>query len=352
MAERTINRDVWLAQIEPGVQAKNRDRWTKFLKDVAWWLHTAKEREDEETMEAIAGLLVYGIKTQEDLQNISDEKKEFRDTLKAEGVRPAICDILFNKYVAPAHAAQPREEQVLRLQIQQLHLLKLVSEEVNKNRKSRLNCWEKESARTTESKRDPNFRKKVIRYYQRESSSGKSVKCQILDKYVTLADAQDTIIAAHIWKASTRGKDLEEFGLCAEDVNSARNGLFLTKGLEDAFDNQRVCFLYNTLHKELCLWVADAKMLPKTIEGSNPPKKFADVHQKPLRCPDESHMPFRRLLSWHARLTLELRKESIQVSNYTSEYDLSPGRESATLDPISQAIDGLVEHGEDASVSD
>jgi hypothetical protein len=249
------------------------------------------------------------------------------------------------------HERQPREDQV-RLQIQQLHLLKLVSEEVNKTRKSRLNCWEKESARTTGSQRNPRFRKKVIRYYQRESSSGKSVKCQILDEYVTHAVAQNTIIAAHIWKASTRGKDLEEFGLCAEDVNSARNGVFLTKGIEDAFDNQRVCFLYNTLNKELCLWVADAKMLSETIEGSNPPKKFADVHQKPLCCPDESHVPFRRLLSWHARLTLELRKESIQVLNYTSEYDLSPGRESATLDPISRAIDDMVEPGEDASVSD
>jgi len=251
------------------------------------------------------------------------------------------------------HERQPREEELrLQMQMQQLHLLKLLSEEVNKSRKSRLNCWEKESARTTGSQRDPRFRKKVIRYYQRESSSGKSVKCQILDEYVTHAIAQNTIIAAHIWKASTRGKDLEEFGLCAEDINNARNGVFLTKGIVDAFDHQRVCFLYNTLNKKLCLWVADAKILPETIEGSNPPKKFAYVHQKPLRYPGERHMPFRRLLSWHARLTLELRKESIQVSNYTSEYDLSPGRESVALDPISQAIDDMVEPGEDASVSD
>jgi hypothetical protein len=191
----------------------------------------------------------------------------------------------------------------------------------------------------------------VIKYYRRESSSGKSVKCQILNEYVPHTVAQNTIIAAHIWKASTRGKDLEEFGLCAEDVNTARNGLFLTKGIEDAFDNQRVCFLYNTLDKQIYLWVADSRILSETIEGSNPPKKFADVHQKALCCPDANHLPFRRLLSWHARLTLELRKESVQVSNFTSEYDLSPGRESAALDPISRAIDDMVDPGEDASVS-
>mmetsp|Transcript_65440 Transcript_65440/g.98692 ORF Transcript_65440/g.98692 Transcript_65440/m.98692 type:complete len:86 (-) Transcript_65440:330-587(-) len=75
----------------------------------------------------------------------------------------------------------------------------------------------------------------ISRFYQRESSSGQGVKCQILDEYVAHAVAQNTIIAAHIWKASTQGRDLEEFGLCAEDVNTARNGLFLTRGIEYAF---------------------------------------------------------------------------------------------------------------------
>ena len=127
--------------------------------------------------------------------------------------------------------------------------------------------------------------------------------------------------------------------------------MFVTKGIEEAFDNQQVCFLYNTLSKELCLWVADATILSDKIKGSNPQKTFADVHKEPLRCPDEDHIPFRRLLAWHARLTLELRKESVQVPNYTSEYDLSPGRAGATLDPIAQAINDMVEPGEDASVS-
>ena len=240
----------------------------------------------------------------------------------------------------------------MQMQIQQLGLLKLVSEEVNKTRKSRLNCWERESLRTTGSKRDPQFRKKVIRHYQRESNSGKSVKCQILDKYVPHDMAKDTVIAAHIWKAETRGKFLDEFDLGEEDVNNVRNGMFVTKGIEKAFDNQQVCFLYNTLKEKLYLWVADSRILSDKIEGSNPPKTFADVHQKPLCCPDGNHMPFRRLLAWHARLTLELRKASIQVTNFTSEYDLSPGRAGATLDPIARAINDMVESGEDASVSD
>mmetsp|Transcript_53162 Transcript_53162/g.57699 ORF Transcript_53162/g.57699 Transcript_53162/m.57699 type:complete len:353 (+) Transcript_53162:180-1238(+) len=246
---------------------------------------------------------------------------------------------------------QMTSEQQVQMQVQQLTLLKLVAEEVNKHRKSRLNCWERESARTTGSKRSPSFRKDVIKYYQRENPSRNCVKCQILDEYVTHAAAENTIIAAHIWKASTRGKDLDEFGLSDNDVNSARNGLFLTKGIEDAFDNLQVCFLYNKLTTQLFLWVADTKIRKHKIIGSDPRKKFSDVHQKPLCCPNQDAMPFRRILSWHARLTLELRKENVPVSDYTSEYDHSPTRRGAQQDPIAQAIDEMVDPGDDASVS-
>lgn len=220
--------------------------------------------------------------------------------------------------------------------------------EVNLTRRSRLNCWERESARTTGSKRDDKFRKKVIAFYDRASNSKKNVKCQILDELTPIAEAQDKIIAAHIWKASTRGKGLDEFGLLPKDINSPRNGIFLTKGIEDAFNKQQVCFLYNVLESSLVLWVADHAIMSKTMLGST--KKFADVHQKPLLCPSDS-LPYRRLLSWHARLTLELRKETLQGPNYTSEYDNSPGRKHAKRDPIAQAIDAMVEPGDDASLA-
>ena len=219
--------------------------------------------------------------------------------------------------------------------------------EVNMTRKSRLNPWENESARTTGSKRNEKFRKKVIAYYDRATNSKKNVKCQILDELTPVKEAQDRIIAAHIWKASTRGKGLEEFGLDSNDVNSARNGLFLTKGIEDAFDKQQVCFLYNVLESRLILWVADSSIMSETILGST--QKFSDAHQKPLLCPP-TRLPYRRLLSWHARLTLELRKETLQDLNYTTQYDNSPGRENAKRDRIAEAIDVMVGPGDDASV--
>lgn len=219
--------------------------------------------------------------------------------------------------------------------------------EVVLTRKIRLNPWASVSARTTGSQRSDRFRKQVIAYYKRATQSKKNVKCQVLDELTPTEKAKDKIIAAHIWKASTRGKYLDEFGLQASDVNSPRNGLFLTKGIEDAFDKQQVCFLYHVLESKLVLWVADSGIMTKIIDGST--RTFSYVHQRPLLCPPDC-LPYRRLLSWHARLTLELRKESIQVQDFTSEYDNSPGREHAKRNKIGQAIDAMVEPGDDASV--
>lgn len=229
--------------------------------------------------------------------------------------------------------------------------------EVGISRKSRLNCWERESMRTSGSKRSKRFRRKVIEYYKRASNSGKKVKCQILDEYIFNNEAEDEatgIIAAHIWKASTRGHGLEEFGLRPEEVNSPRNGLFLTKGLEDALDHQQICFLYNLLENKIVLWVADTLLMNKTIAGSGKTTTdgsdmtFSDVHQKPLLCPPNC-LPFRRLLSWHARLTLEWRPQTVDARRFTSAYDSPPGRENAVIDPITRAINEIVEPGDDAS---
>ena len=134
--------------------------------------------------------------------------------------------------------------------------------------------------RTSGSKRSKPFRKKVIEYYKRGSNSGKKVKCQILDHYILNAEAEDEatgIIAAHIWKASTRGHGLQDFGIPPQEVKSARNGLFLTKGLEEAFDHMQICFLYNLIESRIVLWVADTSLLDKTIAGSGKTMNYAEV---------------------------------------------------------------------------
>jgi hypothetical protein len=107
MTEITNERDDWLAQIYDRVKAKvtkqgRTVKWSKFVQDVAWWLYTEKTRDDEDTIEAATGLIMYGIYTEDDLHNISPEKNLFRDSLVGVGVLPVISDMLFDKYVAPA----------------------------------------------------------------------------------------------------------------------------------------------------------------------------------------------------------------------------------------------------------
>ena len=232
-----------------------------------------------------------------------------------------------------------------------LKVLPDIVREVGLIRRARLNCWARESLRTCDSQRNVKFRKKVIKFYQRQIHSGKSVKCQILDECVRKEDASDEntgIIAAHIWKASTRGHGLQEFGLRVDDINSPRNGLFLTKGLEEAFDRQQVCFLYNLLRGEFVLWVVDTTISDKTIQGSD--KTFGDVHGWPLACPPNC-APFRRLLSWHARLSLRQRTETaVLTTMYTAKYDNSPDRNTAVMDPFDMAVEAIIEAGDEASV--
>ena len=114
MAESITNRDEWLAQIEKSVQAKagdqwKRARWSEFLKEVVCYLHNEESRDDEDTIDAAAGLIMYGITKKQDLINVADNKKDFREVLREEGVLPAICDILFNKYFPPPPPPQQQQ---------------------------------------------------------------------------------------------------------------------------------------------------------------------------------------------------------------------------------------------------
>jgi hypothetical protein len=127
-----------------------------------------------------------------------------------------------------------------------------------------------------------------------------------------------------------------------------RDGVFLTKGIEEAFDHKQACFLYDMLKKQLVLWVADTSLMSKPIAGSDKPKTFSDVHGQPLRCPPDC-LPYRRLLSWHAKLTLQLRPDTVLLPNFKSEYDMSPGRNNNSMHPLALAIDEMVQPGADAS---
>jgi len=50
---------------------------------------------------SLKGLIAYGVGEQEDLQNVGrGDYESFTKDLSAEGIPKAICDLLFEKYVA------------------------------------------------------------------------------------------------------------------------------------------------------------------------------------------------------------------------------------------------------------
>ena len=142
-------------------------------------------------------------------------------------------------------------------------------------RKRDLVPWDRDSLRTKT--RDPKFKERLLAYYGRKALNG-DVLCQVANEPFPSA----VVIGAHIWKFETKGVGLAAFGLSESDVESCRNGLLLLKGLEDAFDHMRVCFLYNFLHRTFELYVADHTLLETFVEGSTS-LKFKDLDGQHLR---------------------------------------------------------------------
>ena len=74
--------------------------WNDFIEEVGNHLVKEKGEDEEDVIDALCGLIKYKVKKLEHLQNISDNKKEFAERLSAKGVPDAICDLLFETYVA------------------------------------------------------------------------------------------------------------------------------------------------------------------------------------------------------------------------------------------------------------
>jgi len=72
--------------------------WTPLLEDIGNLL--TEKKKERFLFASLKGLIAYGVGEEEDLQNISDDDEKFARKLSAKGVPDAICDLLFEKYVA------------------------------------------------------------------------------------------------------------------------------------------------------------------------------------------------------------------------------------------------------------
>jgi len=81
----------------------DREDWDGFVSEVVWWLFSEKGEGKRRTLvRSAVGLILYGATSVEKIEDIADEKREFRETLAAKGVPEAICDMLFRQYVDPS----------------------------------------------------------------------------------------------------------------------------------------------------------------------------------------------------------------------------------------------------------
>jgi HNH endonuclease len=126
---------------------------------------------------------------------------------------------------------------------------------------------------------------------------------------------QPVVIASHVWKHSTGGDGLHEFGLNPADLNSPRNGLLMASEIEAAFDAKRVSFSFDLLTDSFTFHVLDSTLLDDRILNVKDKKTSNSLLGYACLDPDSipsfrmldnmkmswtpSACPFRRLLAWH-----------------------------------------------------
>ena len=182
------------------------------------------------------------------------------------------------------------------------------------------------------------FKKELINYYNRKPwvfdfvNKGK-LKCMATDQWLD----KSLIIACHIWKSSMHGDGLTKFGLERQDAISPRNGFLMLKDIERQFDRKHLCIVYDSLNKWFKFKVLDPALFGVVIGNSNPKLTFANIDNTKLRHPDNNNIPFRRLLSWHARCSFKFAKEKEWITeeierDYEPYHNLSDGASVPDID--------------------
>jgi len=138
-----------------------------------------------------------------------------------------------------------------------------------------LDPWGSPSNRTTSEQTD--WKEKLKQYYERHAKKQPAmIKCMITNEALPSSEVK----ASHIWKRSTNGRGLKSFKLSASDVSTTRNGLLLSKAIEEAFDVKEVCFIRNALvdpAKLLLLVLNRDGLYTKTVAPSSKKKLHLQI---------------------------------------------------------------------------
>ena len=107
----------------------------------------------------------------------------------------------------------------------------------------------------------------------------------------------DQVCAAHIVPCSSDASKLAFIGLTIDDVNSPRNGLFLAKNVEVAFDKLQLSFIKTMLFYDrlyLKIWDDSCRSVP--IWPGHTTLTIGDLDGRELVL--GPHRPFKRALSY------------------------------------------------------
>ena len=141
---------------------------------------------------------------------------------------------------------------------------------------------------------DHNLRSQLKMELRYADKANTKVKCMVSN----LKGNGDQVIAAHILPCASAPVKLVKLGLKKKDLQSSRNGLFLAKELERAFDSLKISFVKsNTLREALYMkiWDDDCR---KTRLWEGCKHTIGDYDGAKLKL--GSHEPFRRALSYQA----------------------------------------------------
>jgi len=158
-------------------------------------------------------------------------------------------------------------------------------------------------------------------YYPGQEKKSDKLPCMVLKKEYDANEIQELRIC-------TVGKELKKLGFKKKESESPRHSLLVAKQIETAFNEKKVCFLFDSEKQKLRFKVLDPSLLETTVEPST--KTFSKINEKSLHL-EKGVSPFRSQLNWQAKQAFALAKENKWITDedeykpYDSEDDGTNG---------------------------
>jgi hypothetical protein len=153
------------------------------------------------------------------------------------------------------------------------------------------NPWRRSQLSGSRGEHFRNDLKRSLGYHKDEHN----IACMLTDR----VGNGSQVCAAHILPCSSKKQISDQLGLTLTDLNSTRNGLFLAKNIEVAFDELKLSFvpkdILHPLSLKMIIWDQTAADIPIWHDHTDTIGQYEGCT---LQLGD--HLPYRRALSYQA----------------------------------------------------